>query len=224
MPSNEKHRIHIEKDLHLSVSIRSFRSENVSAFVMVLLDTDIDQAKNYYEHFKFDYPIVITRDISQAKLWLREKARGSERYGLIASSGGIRLRPYAIHVKNSIKPADWFLNDKNDVRSSYYLEDVATQFDIQGLELDWVCVAWDADLRMVGNNWQHKSFVGSKWTDIKDPINQNYLKNTYRVLLTRARQGMVIFIPEGSNDDLTRLPAMYDDTYDYLKNLGIQDL
>ena len=224
MPNNENHRIHIEENLHLSVSIRSFRSENVSAFVKALLDTDIDQARNYYENFKSDYPIVITRDITKAKLWLREKARGTERYGLIASSGGIRLRPYAIQVKNSMKPADWFLNDKNDVRSSYYLEDVATQFDIQGLELDWVCVAWDADLRMIDNNWIHKKFVGSKWTDIRDPTDRNYLKNTYRVLLTRARQGMVIFIPEGSNGDVTRLPAMYDDTYEYLKSLGIQEL
>ena len=224
LPENERHRVHTEQDLHLSVSIRSFRSENVSAFVKAILDTNREKAKNYYEQFKSDYPIVITRNINQAKLWLKEQARGTERYGLIASSGGIRLRPYAIHVKNSIKPADWFLNSKNDVRSSYYLEDVATQFDVQGLELDWVCVAWDADLRMLDNNWQYKSFIGSKWSDVKDPINQNYLKNSYRVLLTRARQGMVIFIPEGSINDITRLPLMYNQTYNYLKSLGIQEL
>jgi len=224
LPDNERHRIHTEHDLHLSVSLRSFRSENVSAFVKAILDTDREKAKNYYEQFKSDYPIVITRNINQAKLWLKEQARGTERYGLIASSGGIRLRPYAIHVKNSIKPADWFLNSKNDVRSSYYLEDVATQFDVQGLELDWVCVAWDADLRMFDNDWQYKSFIGSKWSDVKDPINQNYLKNTYRVLLTRARQGMVIFIPEGSINDVTRQPLIYDQTYRYLKSMGIQEL
>jgi len=217
-------RMHIEENLHLSVSIRSFRSENVSAFVKALLDLNSNEARNYYEQFKSDYPIVITRDIIQAKLWLKEQARGTERYGLTASSGGRRLKPYGIHVKNIMKPVNWFLNNQNDVRSSFYLEDVATEFDVQGLELDWVCVAWDADLRIVNKSWEYKSFVGSKWSDIKLSINQQYLKNTYRVLLTRARQGMVIFIPAGSIDDKTRLPEFYDNTYNYLKNLGIQEI
>ena len=129
-----------------------------------LLDLNSNEARNYYEQFKSDYPIVITRDINQAKLWLKEQARGTERYGLIASSGGRRLKPYGIDVKNIMKPVNWFLNNQNDVRSSYYLEDVATEFDVQGLELDWVCVSWDADLRMVNKSWEYKSFTGSKWS------------------------------------------------------------
>ena len=163
-----------------------------------LLDANSEEANRLFKIIQLTYPIVITRDIQKAKKWLRTKARGSERFGIIASSGGKRLRPYAISVKNSIKPTDWFLNDQSDIRSSYYLEDVATEFDVQGLELDWTCVAWDADLRMFGQEWKYKSFVGSKWRDINDSINKQYLKNAYRVLLTRARQGMVIFIPQGS--------------------------
>ena len=144
------------------------------------------------------------------------------RYSLFA--GGKRLRPYAISVKNSIKPTDWFLNDQSDIRSSYYLEDVATEFDVQGLELDWTCVAWDADLRMFGQEWKYKSFVGSKWRDINDSINKQYLKNAYRVLLTRARQGMVIFIPKGSDKDITRPSIFYDETFNYLKQIGIKEI
>ncbi|MBT3871192.1 MAG: DUF2075 domain-containing protein [Flavobacteriaceae bacterium] len=223
-PENEKHRVLTEDDLHLSVSIRSFRSENVAAFVKELLDANSEEANRLFKIIQLTYPIVITRDIQKAKKWLRTKARGSERFGIIASSGGKRLRPYAISVKNSIKPTDWFLNDQSDIRSSYYLEDVATEFDVQGLELDWTCVAWDADLRMFGQEWKYKSFVGSKWRDINDSINKQYLKNAYRVLLTRARQGMVIFIPQGSNKDITRPSIFYDETFNYLKQIGIEEI
>ena len=223
-PENEKHRVITEDDLHLSVSIRSFRSENVAAFVKELLDANSEAASRLFQVIQLTYPIVITRDIQKAKNWLRTMARGSERYGIIASSGGKRLRPYAISVKNSIKPTDWFLNDQSDIRSSYYLEDVATEFDVQGLELDWTCVAWDADLRMIGQKWKHKSFVGSKWRDINDSIIKQYLKNAYRVLLTRARQGMVIFIPKGSDKDITRPSIFYDETFNYLKQIGIKEI
>lgn len=218
--SNEV-KIHTHDDLHLSVSIRSFRSEKVASFVKETLDCNSDNAVDLFTLIKSDYPITITRDITKAKNWLRSKARGSERYGIIASSGGIRLKPLAINVKNEIKPANWFLNEENDIRSSYFLEDVATEFDIQGLELDWTCVAWDADLRHNGTGWEYKCFKGTKWQSVNDEDAKRYLKNAYRVLLTRARQGMIILVPDGCKNDETRLPTFYDETLNYLISLGI---
>jgi hypothetical protein len=221
---NSSSKVCLHQDLHLSVSVRSFRSEKVAAFVKALLDCDSEKAKALYSVIEDTFPIFITRDIEGAKKWLRSQARGSERYGLIASSGAIRLKPFAINVKNSIDPINWFLNDSNDIRSSYFLEDVATEFDIQGLELDWTCVAWDADLRHNGEEWLLRSFRGAKWQVVKDEDSKRYLKNAYRVLLTRARQGMVIFVPYGSSQDETRQPHFYDETYNYLRSLGLNEI
>ncbi|NTV12712.1 MAG: DUF2075 domain-containing protein [Desulfobulbaceae bacterium] len=217
-------RVYHHDDLHLSVSVRSFRSEKVAAFVKALLDCDSKTAKSLYSEVHGSYPIYITRDIACAKAWLRSRARGSERFGLLASSGAIRLKPFAINVKNSIDPANWFLNDKKDIRSSYFLEDVATEFDVQGLELDWTCVAWDADLRHNGTEWLLKAFRGAKWQTINDEDAKRYLKNAYRVLLTRARQGMVIFVPNGSSEDETRPDSYYDETFTYLRSLGVVEI
>lgn len=212
------------EDLHLAVSIRSFRSEKLAAFIKALLDCDMPQARLLYAEIRDDYPLVITRDLLVAKQWLANRARGTERYGLVASSGGIRLKPFGINVKAAIDPKNWFLNDKTDIRSSYFLEDVATEFDIQGLEVDWTCVAWDADLRHDGDTWTYKSFRGTAWQGVNDHDARVYLKNAYRVLLTRARQGMVIFVPEGDVTDATRQPGYYDKTYEYLHSIGIDDL
>lgn len=217
-------RIYARDKLHLSVSVRSFRSEKVAAFVKALLDCDCNVGKILYSELKDTYPIYVTRNLEIAKSCLRRMARGSERFGLLASSGAIRLKPYSINVKNSIDPKNWFLNDSKDIRSSYYLEDVATEFDIQGLELDWTCVAWDANLRHNGKEWLLRSFRGTKWQFVQDEDEKRYLKNAYRVLLTRARQGMIIFIPEGSTDDETRLPSYYNSTYEYFRTLGICEL
>jgi hypothetical protein len=166
------------------------------------------------------YPIVITRDLSNAKRWLKSQARGSERYGIVVSSQAERLKPYAIDVESPMDPIHWFLDGKEDVRSSYYLEDVATEFDVQGLELDWACVTWDADFRHARNGWQHWSFTGDRWNHIRKAERQTYQKNAYRVLLTRARQGMVIVVPTGDLEDPTRPPEFYDGTFDYLKGIG----
>lgn len=189
--------VNIIEDLHLAVSLRSFRSENVSNFVKALLDVDIDTAKRLYEQFNNDYPVFVTRNLHKAKLWVRSQAKGSQRYGLTASSGAKRLRKYGIWVQNKIEATNWFLNGKNDVRSSFHLEETATEFDIQGLELDWTIVCWDADLRFENGDFKHLKFVGTKWQNIKSADNILYLKNAYRVLLTRARQGFVIFVPSG---------------------------
>lgn len=211
-------------ELHLKTSIRSFRSEKVSQFVKEVLDLDVKLARETLKEINKQYPIVITRDIMTARKWLRNKARGSERYGIVVSSQAERLRPLGVHVKAPINPVHWFLDGKEDVRSSYYLEDVATEFHVQGLELDWVCVIWDADLRHSYNTWQNWSFKGSKWQRIRKPERQVYQKNAYRVLLTRARQGMVIVVPEGSEDDLTRPTEYYDGTFEYLSSIGLKSL
>lgn len=211
-------------ELHLSVSMRSFRAEHVSLLVKQILDMDVTGAKSTLKKVEARYPIVITRDVSKAKEWLKNQARGSERYGMMVSSQAERLKPYAIFVKSTTDPIHWFLDEKDDVRSSYYLEDVATEFDIQGLELDWSCVVWDADFRYTKDGWEHRSFVGSKWNKINKVERQMYLKNAYRVLLTRARQGMVIVVPLGDKEDSTRNPDFYDPTFRYLKEIGLTEI
>ena len=212
------------EDLHLSTSIRSFRSENVSKLIKTILDCDKEEAKLLLSKLEDKYPILLTRDIAKAKNWLKENARGTERIGMTASSGANRLKPHGICVQMEIDAKNWFLNSKDDVRSSFYLEDTATEFDIQGLELDWTCVAWDADLRFSNNEWSYKSFRGAKWQNINDEERIIYLKNAYRVLLTRARQGLIIFIPKGEITDPTRNPDFYEGTYHYLRELGIKEI
>lgn len=212
-----------KNELHLGVSMRSFRAENVSLLVKQLLDLNIEEARKTLWKIN-KYPIVITRDLGKAKQWLRSQARGSERYGIVVSSQAERLKPHAIDVKSPMNPIHWFLNGKDDVRSSYYLEHVATEFKIQGLELDWVCVTWDADFRYSKEGWKHRSFRGNRWTYIKKEERKQYLKNAYRVLLTRARQGMVIVVPSGDSKDHTRIPEFYDKTYEYLKDIGFTEI
>lgn len=208
-------------DLHLSVSMRAFRSEKVSAFVKALLDVEMESARELLRQVTARYPIVLTRDINTAKHWTRKNARGSERYGLVASSEAQRLKPHAVDVRVDVDPVHWFLNDEKDTRSSFYLEDAATEYQIQGLELDWICVTWDADLRFDGRGWLHRSFNAKGWQKIRSVERQRYLLNAYRVLLTRARQGMAIFVPAGDPSDPTRPPEFYDATYNYLRSVGI---
>ena len=210
--------------LHLSVSMRSFRAEHVSSFVKAVLDCDTVSARKLHKDFSNRFPLAITRDLGRAKAWVRERARGSERYGLLASSTAQRLKPHAIDVRVKTDPRLWFLNGKEDTRSSYYLEDAATEFQIQGLEIDWACVTWDGDLRRTDSDWSFHEFKGSKWTRVRIEQNQAYLKNAYRVLLTRARQGMVIFVPPAAADDPTRAASHYDPTFEYLREVGIPEL
>jgi hypothetical protein len=221
----ESHRhVRYHPSLHLSVSMRSFRAENVSLLVKQILDLEAEKARQTLTQLRDRYPIVITRDLAKAKGWLKSKARGTERYGIMVSSQAERLKPQAIFVRAPIDPIHWFLDGKDDVRSSYYLEDVATEFHVQGLELDWGCVTWDADFRYTKAGWTHKSFLGKKWKNIKDLDRQKYQKNAYRVLLTRARQGMVIVVPAGDQDDPTREPAFYDPTFEYLRRVGFNEI
>jgi hypothetical protein len=216
--------VEIRDELHLGVSMRSFRAENVSLLVKQLLDLEQEEARRTLEQVSAKYPIVLTRDLAKAKRWLKQQARGTERYGIVVSSQAYRLKPHAIDVRSPIEPIHWFLDGPEDVRSSFYLEDVATEFHVQGLKLDWACITWDADFRYTLNGWEHRSFVGSRWNQIQKPERQIYQKNAYRVLLTRARQGMVIVVPPGDSEDATRKPEFYDPTFEYLQEIGFKTI
>lgn len=219
--------VHEDNALHLNTSLRSFRSDKLSKFVDALLDLKQEEAKSLYADLIDKYPLYVTRDINKAKDWVRSKVRGSERSGLVACSSAQRLKPYGIFVLTDIDVENYFLAPKDDLRSSCFLEVVASEFKIQGLEIDWGIVAWDADLRMNGRGqWEHYSFKGTKWQKRNKEEQKRYLINSYRVLLTRARQGMVIFVPEGvdENVDKTRNHEWYDEIYDYLLSYGVKEL
>jgi len=212
---------HLDDSLHLAVPMRQFRAEDVSAFVKALLDCEANAAREAFAELRVRFPIALARDLDKAKAWVLSHARGSERFGLLASSKAMRLRPHAVDIRVAVDPVHYFLNGRDDVRSSYYLEDAATEFQVQGLELDWTCVTWDADFRFNGSGWNYHDFRGSKWSNIKNADNRSYLRNAYRVLLTRARQGMVVFVPPGDANDPTRSATFYDSTFNYLRALGI---
>ena len=212
--------------LHLGVSLRSFRSEKLAEFVKLLLDNEPSAAAAVYSELSIHYPIILTRDLDKAKEWIRKKARGSERYGLLASSEGKRLRGIGIWVPSVINHVGWFLNEKDNVDSSYFFEVAASEFKVQGLEIDYSILAWDADLRRSGKGFDYFKFRGTRWNHVNNMQQQKYLKNAYRVLMTRARQGMIIFVPSGTDpeDDPTRDSAFYDDIYKYLRSCGIKEL
>ena len=217
----QREQVHVNARLHLAVSLRSFRAEYLSNFIGAIIDSDIAGARELQQRLK-DYPIVLTRSLTTARKWLRERARGGERIGLLASSNALRLKPEGVFMKSKIEPKKWFLAPSDDVRSSNALEDAGSEFDVQGLELDWACVCWDANLRRRNNTWEGMEFSGSKWQKINGESRQAYLLNSYRVLLTRARQGLVIFVPEGDKDDLTRTPSVYGAIHDFLISTGIE--
>ena len=226
-------------DLHLSVSLRSFRAEKLSAFVHALLSFD-SKSSEIYKEIKDKYPIFLTRDMEKAKKWLHEKVRGSERTGVLITKESARFKPLGIHVLSSgdESAVHWFLEDKTDIRASNYLEDAATEIQVQGLELDYACLLWDADMRARNNKWYFYTFDGkTKWVEQKPNTESKqelikYMLNAYRVLLTRARMGMIICVPRGNSnknksgfyEDETRIPEYYDGTYKYLKSLGLEEI
>ncbi|MBQ2961596.1 DNA/RNA helicase domain-containing protein [Methanobrevibacter sp.] len=221
--------VYDEDSLYLYSTIRSLDAPNLPKFVEYLLDNDKDNSRRILKEFNDDFPLFITRNLKDAKKWIKKVASEETdevRYGLLAQSNGLRLIPDGIFVKNNIDVESWFLNDTDDIRSSNHLEIAATEFDIQGLEIDYSIVGWDANLRYVDGEFQHYKFSGTKWNKISDNnlTGKNYLINSYRVILTRARRGMVIFVPEGDDDDKTRLKEFYDGTYEYLKSIGIKEL
>lgn len=226
-------------ELHLGVSLRSFRAENLSAFVHALLSFNPDAAA-LYDTIKAHYPIVLTRDMTKARAWLRKHTRGSQRSGVLVSKTAARFKPLAVDVlgQGDENAVHWFLEDKTDIRSSNYLEDAATEIQVQGLELDYTCVLWDADLRCENGSWRYFNFNGrTAWREEAGQTESSlerrkYMLNAYRVLLTRARIGMVICVPEGNSnktvdgfpEDATRLPEFYNGTYKYLKSIGLEEI
>ena len=228
------------ENLHLGVSLRSYRAEKLSAFVHAMLALD-DKATAIYEDIKDKYPIVLTRDMEKARRWLHEKVRGTERTGVLITKESARYKPLGVHVLQSgdENAVHWFLEDKTDTRSSNYLEDAATEIQVQGLELDYTCLLWDADMRYENGKWHYYRFssTSSRWVEQIDNSESKheqmkYMLNAYRVLLTRARAGMVICVPEGNEhktrsgfwEDSTRLPEYYEGTYKYLKSLGLEEI
>jgi len=227
------------ESLHLGVSLRSFRAEKLSAFVHALLSVN-GQASSIYSEIKENYPIVLTRDMEKAKRWLHEKVRGSERTGVLITKESARYKPLGVHVlpSDDENAVHWFLEDRTDTRSSNYLEDAATEIQVQGLELDYTCLLWDADMQYIDGKWHFFTFNRSReWVEqIDDSESRHekikYMLNAYRVLLTRARSGMVICVPTGNGnkttggfwEDSTRLPEYYDGTYEYLKSLGLEEI
>lgn len=212
------------QDLHLDVSIRAYKAEELSNWVNLLLQNRHQNAFDIFSDKLNEYHITITRSLPKAKEWLKNKCKGNRRMGLVASSGARRLIAEGLDVKSELDAANWFLNPRDDVRSSYYLELPATEFSIQGLELDWVGVCWDLDLRRSNSDWDFKAFKGTKWQSIKSEDKKVYLLNKYRVLLTRAREGMVIWVPQGDENDYTRPPKEYDKIFNYLKSCGIPEI
>lgn len=221
-------RCHEMAELHLKTSIRSFRADKQSKFVDAILDNKPEEAKEIYDQIIAKYPVFITRDYEKAKAWVRAQVRGSQRSGVLACSSAQRLKPEGIYVPTDIDVKNWFLAPSDDLRSSNMLEIVASEFKVQGLEIDWAVVCWDADLRRnkTGKDWDHYSFRGTKWNKRNKPEQKRYLVNSYRVLLTRARQGMVLFVPKGVDheEDATRDAAFYDAIYQYLLSCGILDI
>lgn len=236
----ENKNVTYSENLHLGVSLRSFRAEKLSAFVHALLAVEPEKAVELYNEIKDRYPIVLTRDMKKAKEWLHSKVRGTERTGVLITKESARFKPLGIHILPSgdENAVHWFLDDKANTKSSNYLEDAATEIQVQGLELDYTCLLWDADMRYNNGKWCFYKFNGTtKWneqlpnTESKQELCK-YMLNAYRVLLTRARSGMIICVPKGNSnktlsgfwEDSTRLPEFYDDTYEYLRSLGIEEI
>lgn len=233
------HNVTYSNSLHLAVSLRSFRAETLSDFIHSLLSFNENARALYQDISQKNYPLLLTRDMEKARAWLRANARGTQQTGILVSKVAARFKPLAVHIlaQGDENAIHWFLEDKSDTRSSNYLEDAATEIQVQGLELDYACVLWDADMRYNNGQWEFFKFNGrNKWNPVADSANgreeKKYMLNAYRVLLTRARQGIVICVPEGNDkknpegfpEDPTRLPEYYDGTYEYLKSLGIKEL
>ncbi len=221
--------------LHLAVSMRSFRAETLSGFIHSLLNFGSGTKNLYKDVSDKGYPVLLTRDIEKARMWLRSKARGTQQTGILVTKVAARFKPQAVNVlaQGDENAVHWFLEDKSDIRSSNYLEEAATEIQVQGLELDYACILWDADMRYTSDGWGFYKFNGkNKWNSENNPENRKYMLNAYRVLLTRARQGIVICVPKGNSrlnsegfpEDATRLPEFYDSTYEYFKSIGIKEI
>ncbi len=209
---------------HLSHSMRFYRNKGVEEWAHAVLEDDHSEAERLASGLdKEKHTIWMTRDLEAAKRWAREKRVGEERVGLIASGQARRLAAEGLFV--GLKPpiAHWMLAPTGDIRSSNMLEVVQNQYQVQGLELDYTVVCWDADLRRAEGTWSAFKISGTGWQRDRAV---HVAKNSYRVLLTRARKGMIIFVPRGdvSGEDVTRTPKYYEDVAEYLKNCGARSI
>lgn len=212
-----------DDSLHLNVNLRSYKAAIFSDFVDSLLRLEPERARTLAGRLD-EFPIAITRSLPAAKAWLKSHQRGHRRIGLIASSGGRRLRAHGLNVTEELEVVHWFLNAPDDVRSSHFLEVPATEFAIQGLELDWTGLCWGGDIYPEHDKWTCRAFRGTAWQQVRDPSTRRFIVNKYRVLLTRAREGMIIWVPPGDPADRTRDPWIYDRVADYLSLCGLQSI
>jgi hypothetical protein len=223
--------IRYEPSAHLSVSVRSHRAQQIAQWANELLEPDAKKARKYFPDSR-EFPLVMSRNLETARGWLRARVDDDpvNRCGLIATSEDQRFRAHGLENSTGFRSGfsfeNWFLAAPDDVRSSFMLEVPATEFECQGLELDWVGVCWGGDLtpNADGSDWEYRKFRGSDWQNCRSEIEQAYIRNRYRVLLTRSRAGMVIWVPPGSLTDPTRDPARFDRVYQLLKKAGVPDL
>jgi DUF2075 family protein len=206
--------------LYLRINIRSYKADVLSEFVDAILDREPSRARALSTRLG-EYDVALTRELRHARDWLFRRQRGSRRIGLVASSGARRLRAHGLDVTAELNIEDWLLNRPEDVRSSYCLEVPATEFGIQGLELDWAGLCWGGDLAPGPEGWICRAFRGDRWLKVHDVSRQTYIVNKYRVLLTRAREGLIIWVPRGDPRDETRQPAIYDQIAEHLLRCGI---
>jgi schlafen family protein len=218
-----------DEALHLKTCLRAHQAEGVVRWVNYALAGDVAAAADVSRRLE-RFPVVLTRDLSQAKSWLRENTRGQRRCGLIASSGAARLRAHGIEISTGFRRSypyeRWFLDEPQDYRSSYQLEVPATEFEIQGLEIDIACLCWGGDFvwEASSQQWCKLRLVGSQWRQVIGEEDSIQVENKYRVLMTRAREGLLIFVPEGSSDDATQDTSAMNDTAQFLLSCGVRPL
>jgi hypothetical protein len=222
-------RVHREPELHLSVSVRSLKAKSYAAWVNEVISGNAVAAATIRP--QVDFPIIVTRSLDRLRELLYRNSIGLSRPGLVASSGAARLRAEGIEPSTTFHKGypwhHWYLAEPTDVRSSHRLEVSATEFEIQGLEVDWTGLCWGGDFiwspsrkDWIARALRHKK--QSAWSPIKDEAAKSYRRNAYRVLLTRARCGVVIYVPQGDVQDPTRNPAEFDHTAEFLQSCGAQ--
>lgn len=221
--------IRSEPSLHLAVNLRSFRARKIAEWIDAVLSCQPERAATLVSELR-DFPLTLTRSLSTARAWLHSHTRGRQHCGLVASSGALRLRADGLELSSGFRQGNrdmyvnWFLAEPPDVRSSNQLEVAASEFECQGLELDWVGVCWGGDFTfdVATGGWINRSFSGTRWGSISKEADRQYLLNSYRVLLTRARQGLVIWVPQGDTVDETRPASWFDETTSYLCRCGLR--
>jgi DUF2075 family protein len=217
-----------EPAMHLGVNLRSFRAQHVTEWIDAVLAGEEKKASELVPQLR-GFPIALTRSLEVARNWLHKQTRGQRRCGLVASSGAIRLRADGLELSSGFRQGNrdiyvhWFLNQAPDVRSSNQLEVAASEFECQGLELDWVGLCWGGDFAFnpIAKEWDYRDFSGSRWGKVAREIDRKYLLNSYRVLMSRARRGLIVWVPSGEESDATRLPDAFNGTADYLQRCGL---